>query len=194
MKPILQLLLVSISCILPLAAQEAPKVADPFEDGMRQAFTAYKKGDNEAVTAKLRELLKLMDEKGAAKMGGLLPDMLGTWKGESLKHDDATPGSGISISRTYVSGEHQITIRIVKDSPLVSQLLPLLLNEDLLRMANRKTYRVSGEMAVMEGEEKLQLVVDQRIYVELEGNSGTAEADLVALAEKLDLKSLAKIK
>jgi len=195
MKPILQLLVVSISCMLPLSGQEPAKTADPFEDGMRQAFAAYKKGDNEAVTAKLRELLKLMEEKGAAKLGGLLPDMLGTWKGESIKRDDmGVIGGGVSMARTYVSGEQQITIKVVKDSPLVNQMLPLLLNEDLIRMTNRKTHRISGEMGIMEGENKLQIIVDQRIYLELLGNAGVKESDLVALAGKLDLKAMAKLK
>jgi hypothetical protein len=182
--------------MLPLLGQEPAKAAaDPFEDGMRQAFTAYKKGDNEAVTAKLRELLKLIEEKGAAKLGGLLPETLGAWKGENLKRDEmGVLGGGVSMARTYVSGEHQITVKIVKDSPLVNQMLPLLLNEDLIRMTNRKTHRISGEMGIMEGDNKLQIIVDQRIYVELLGNDGTGETDLVALAEKLDLKAMAKIK
>lgn len=195
MKPILTLCLISISCILPMAAQEAAKSADPFEEGMRQAFTAYKKGDNEAVTAKLRELLKLMDEKGAAKLGGLLPDTLGDWKGESLKRDDTGAlGGGISMSRTYLSAQNRITVKIVKDSPLVTQLLPLLTNEDLVRITGRKTHRIAGETAIMEGEHKLQIVLDGRIYVEFEGSDAVGETDLVGFATKLDLAKISKLK
>ncbi len=195
MKPILKLLPVFISCTMPLAAQNEPKPADPFEDGMRQAFNAHKKGDNEAVAAKLRELLKLLDEKGAAKLGELLPATVGDWKGDAVKRDEpGTAGGGISMSRTYASAEKQITARIVKDSPLVGQLLPLFVNEDLLKMANRKLHRISGQTAVMDGESKLQIVVDQRIYVELEGTGSVGESELVAFAEKLDLAAVAKIK
>ncbi len=195
MKPFLQLLVVSISCMLPLFSQEPAKNADPFEEGMRQAFASYKKGDSEAVTTKLRELLKLMEEKGAAKVGGLLPDTIGSWKGETIKRDDmGVLGGGIAMTRTYVFGERQITVKVVKDSPLVQQMLPLLLNEELIRITNRKTHRISGEMGIMEGENKLQIIVDQRIYLELLGNTGTGESELVSMAGKLDLKAMAKLK
>jgi hypothetical protein len=103
-------------------------------------------------------------------------------------------GGGISISRAYTLGKREITAKVIKDSPLVKQLIPLIANEDLLRLTNRKTYRISGETAVMEGARKLQLVVDGRILVELVGNEEVEEKDLVALARKLDLAALAKMK
>ncbi|MEO5917805.1 MAG: hypothetical protein ABIS50_26470 [Luteolibacter sp.] len=168
-------------------------MADPFEDGMRQAFTDYKKGDNEAVSAKLRDLLKIMDEKGAAKVGGLLPDAMDAWKGETVKREDV-PGGGVSMSRVYVSGAHRITVKVIKDSPLVAQLLPLLANEELIKMTNRKTHRIAGETAIMEGEHKLQVVLDERIYVEFEGDEGTGETELVSFATKIDLAKLGKLK
>jgi hypothetical protein len=46
----------------------------------------------------------------------------------------------------------------------------------------------------MEGEHKLQLVLDQRIYVELVSDETVAEKDLVAAARKLDLSEIAKLK
>ena len=155
--------------------------------------TDYKKGDNEAVSAKLRELLKLMDEKNAAKVGGLLPDTLEAWKGESVKRENV-PGGGISMSRVYVSGEHRITVKVIKDSPMVTQLLPLLANEDLIKMTNRKTHRIAGETAIMEGEHKLQIVLDERIYVEFECDEAIGETELVSFATKIDLPRMAKLK
>ena len=181
---------------LPLAAAEPAKAAvDPFEDGMREAFVAYKKGDDEAVTAKLRTLLKLMEEKGARKVGEVLPETVEEWRGEALKRDDmASFGGGLAISRTYEKGKQEITVKVVKDSPVVNQLIPMIANEELLRLANRKTHSVSGETAVMEGEHKLQLVVDKRIYVEFTGDETSGENELLGLARKLDLNALAKMK
>lgn len=187
--------LATLSSLFPLAAKEEPAKPDGFEEGMRQAFVAYKKGDHEAVTAKLRELLKLMEEKGAAEVGKLLPDLVDGWKGESLKRDDfGALGGGISMSRTYVSGERRIVVKVIKDSPVVKQLLPLIGNEDLLRLGNRKTHRISGGTAIMEGEHKLQMVLDERIYLELAGDEATGEKELVGFARKLDLGGLAKMK
>lgn len=200
MKPILKLTVAAaVSTLLPLPAVAQPAAAPPvkiegFEEGMRQAFAEYKKGDTDAVTAKLRELLKLMEAQNTAKIGALLPDMIDAWKGENLRIDDAAGGGGSTISRNYASGENRILVRVVKDSPTVTELLPLFANEELIRMTQRKMHKISGQTAVMEGENKLQIVVDGRILVELEGDAATGETGLVAFANKLDLAALAKIK
>ncbi len=195
MNLILRLLAAAACTVTVLSARDAPKKNDLFESGLRQVYEDYQKGDDAAVTEKLRILLKMMEEKGAAKVGELLPEILEEWKGGSLKQEDMTVvGGGISISRTYLSGKKEITAKVIKDSPLAKQLIPLIANEDLLKLTNRKTYRISGETAVMEGERKLQLVADGRILVELTGNAEAEEKDLVALVRKLDLNALAKMK
>ena len=187
-------LLASASLLFAFAARAETPRPDPFEEGMRQAFMDYKKGDNEAVTAKLRELLKLMEERDAQKVGGLHPAVLNGWKGERLQRDDlGIVGGGLSISRVYVSGKRDITVKVMKDSPLVKQLLPLLTNEDLIRMSNRKTHNIAGETAIMEGEKKMRLVLDGRILVELVAGGDAGERELVAAVRKLDLKALAKM-
>ena len=160
---------------------------------MRQAFKDYKAGNDEAVTTQLQALLKMMDEKGAAKAGELFPETLGDWKGETVE-TESIPGGGISLTRVYLSGEHRITVKVIKGSPLVAQLLPLLANEDLIKMTNRKTHVIDGETAIMEGEHKLQLVVDSRIYVELEGDDATDGTELVNAATKLGVSQFAKLK
>ncbi|RYD68787.1 MAG: hypothetical protein EOP84_29690 [Verrucomicrobiaceae bacterium] len=171
------------------------KKPDLFESGLRQVMDDYRKGNEEAVVEKLRVLLKMMEEKGAKKVGDLLPEAIDAWKGESLKQEDLGAfGGGVSMSRVYVSGKKEVTVKVIKDSPVVKQLIPLIANEELMKLANRKTYSISGETAAMEGEKKLQLVVDQRILVELNANAEAEEKDLVALARKLDLNALAKMK
>lgn len=186
-------LLLTILAATLVSAQ--PAKPDPFEEGMRQAFAEYKKGNHEAVTAKLRELIKLEEERGAAKVGSVLPDAVEGWKGETVKNEDLTiVGGGRSISRVYVSGNRLITVKVIKDSPLVKQLIPLLTNEDLLRAGNRKTHSIGGETAIMEGERKLQMVLDERIYLEITGDETIVEKDIVAFTRKLDLKALEKLK
>ena len=194
MKPTLTLFAALVLSASPFV-DAVEKDSDPFEKGMRQAFSDYKKGDDAAVTEQLRELLKMLEERGAEKVGEILPREVGEWRGELVKREDlSVVGGGISISRVYSSGNKSIMVKVMKDSPLVKQLLPLILNEELVRMSNRKTYRISGETAIMDGEDKLQMVVDDRIFVELSVNSEAHEKDLVALVRKLDLNALAKIK
>lgn len=189
-------ILAAAACTATLGfAKDEARKPDLFESGLRQVMEDYRKGDDAAVTEKLRILLKMMEEKGAAKVGETLPEEIEGWEGGALKREDLTVvGGGISISRTYVSGKKEVVAKVIKDSPLMKQLIPLIANEDLLKLTNRKTYRISGETAVMEGERKLQLVADGRILVELVGNAETEEKDLVALVRKLDLKALAKMK
>lgn len=195
MRSILPLFAAAAMTVPVHAANEPAKKPDLFESGLRQVMDDYRKGDDEAVMEKLRILLKMMEEKGAKKVGELLPEEIAGWKGESLKQDDlGVVGGGVSMSRLYASAKKQVTVKVIKDSPLVKQLIPLIGNEELMRLANRKTYRISGETAAMEGEKKLQMVVDGRILVELLANAEAEEKDLVALARKLDLNALAKMK
>ena len=76
----------------------------------------------------------------------------------------------------------------------MSDLLPLFVNEELLKLTNRKMHKISGVTAAMEGENKIQLIVDERIYIELEGEGGAGETELVDVAGKLDLPAMAKIR
>lgn len=195
MKAILPLLAAALGTVTLASAKDEPEKPDLFESGLRQVMDDYRKGDDAAVSEKLRILLKMMEEKGAERVGGVLPEEIEDWQGKSLKRDElGAVGGGLSISRTYISGKKEVNAKVIKDSPLVKRLIPLIANEDLLKLTNRKTYRISGETAVMEGERKLQLVVDGRILVELVGNGESEEKDLVALVRKLDLNALAKMK
>jgi hypothetical protein len=197
MKTTLHFALLSCALALPVLGQApAPAAADPFETGMREAFTTYKKGDSEATAAKLRELLKVLDSKAVAKLGTLLPDMLGDWKADALKTEEPTTSTGVvTMTRNYASGDKKVTVRVAKDSPSLSELLPLLVNEELLKLANRNVHKIAGQTAVMEGGTKLQVAVDERILVELQQAGGSVtEAELVELAGKLDLAAMAKVK
>lgn len=167
---------------------------DEVEAGLRQVYSTYKSGDNQEVLNQLRALVKLVESKAADAVSELLPAEVGDWKGESLNREDLTiAGGGISILRKYVSEEKQITVKVIKDAPVLKPMIDLIGNKDLLALSNRKTHRISGETAVMEGERKLQVVLDERIYVELVGNDKADEGDLVTLARRLDLRALAKL-
>jgi len=186
-----------VSFALPASAQDPKKkiIDAAFDEGMRAAFADYKKGDTEAVTAKLRELLKLLEEDSAEKVGELLPETIEFWKGGTLKRDDiGALGGGVSISRSYTASNREVTVKVVKDSPLAKQIIPLLGNDDLVRLSGRKTHRIGGQTAVMDGEKKLQMVVDGRILVEVAGNEHATEKDLLLITKALDLKALEKMK
>ncbi|RYD18311.1 MAG: hypothetical protein EOP88_23010 [Verrucomicrobiaceae bacterium] len=195
MKPTLKLLLISLSLAAPLAAQDAAKTPDAFETGLREAFNAHKNGNDEATAAKLRELLKILEGKSVAKLGEFLPETLGAWKGEALVIEEpSTSGEGAGVSRAYVSGAQKIVVRVVKDYPKLGELLPMFVNEELLRLANRTLHKISDQPALMDGSDKLQLVVDERIYVEFLASGGAGETEMVALAGLLNIPAMVNIK
>jgi hypothetical protein len=189
--------LLTASCLL-LALGFTPAMGqsnDPVEEGLREAFKLHQRGDAAATAAKLRELVKLLEEKSNARVAGtLLPATIGDWKGEPVKRDDlAFLGGGTSLSRTYADGGKKLTVKVVKDSPLAKQLAAFLLNETLVAASGRKTHSISGKTAVQEGERKLQMVLEQDILLEVEGGENADARDLVALARKLDLRALARM-
>lgn len=173
-------------------AQQAK--TDAMSTGLRDAYNLHQKGDNEALTAKLRELIKLAEEAGAKKLASRLPDAIGEWKGEEIKPEDLTLlGGGTSLSRTYKSGEKKISVKVVKDSPLAKQIAPLLKNEEFLAISGRKTERISGRTAVYEGDRKLQMIIGDDLYLEVAGNEPCDAKDVAGLARKLDIRSLERL-
>lgn len=192
-KTVAALFLVSLCFAIPCHGEEKEE-PDEVENALRQVYATYKAGDKQEVLSQLRALVRLVEGKAAEAVGELLPAEVDDWKGESMKREDLTfAGGGISIARTYVSGERQITVKVIKDAPVLKPMIELLGNKNLLALGTRETHRISGETAVMEGERKLQMVLDQRIYVELVANEGADGKDLVSLARKLDLRALAKL-
>ena len=170
------------------------KTEDEIEMGLRNVFTVYKKGDKKEALERMRALVKLMEANSADAVAELLPEEVGDWKGETMKKEDLTiAGGGVSISRVYVDGEKNVTVKVIKDAPVIKPIIAMLGNKELLALSGRKTSRISGELAVMEGERKLQMVLDERIFVELEGNAASDERDLVSLARKLDLRAISKL-
>lgn len=192
--PAFLLSLVLVPFVHTSTAAEVKK-EDAVEMALREVFITYKTGDDEAALTQMRKLVKLMEEKGATAVGDKLPAEIGEWKGEAMKKDDiAMIGGGISISRVYLNNDQKVTVKVMKDAPAIRPFLALVGNKEFLALSGRKTISIAGEDAAMERAHKLQLVLDKRIYVELDGNEKVEERDLVSLARKLDLRALSKLK
>ena len=175
---------------LAVGGEESAAIAT----GLREAYKLNEKNDHQALAAKLRELLKQVEQAGAKKLAGHLPEQLGEWKGAELKPEDLTlAGGGISLSRTYANGEKKITVKAVKDSPVAGKFLPLLQNEQLIAASGRKTERVDGKLGVYENERKLQMAISDTVYLEVAGNEKCGTNDIASLARKLDLRALAQL-
>jgi len=192
MKTILHLVLASLMIGLTTAA---PKKKDPVEKGLREAYDLYKKRNYGQVSDKLRELLKLLDEKNQKRAGVVLPEEIKDWKGGDLVREDLDAlGGGLSVKRRYQNGRKNITVKLVKDSPLADKIMKLLTNDGLVALSKRKTHTISGIRAVMENERKLQMVIGDEILLEVQGDKDTNEQDVVGFTRKLDIKLMKKMK
>ncbi len=190
--------IIALSCSLlsfPMMSSAAEDLKpDEVELALREVYKSYKAGEDKQALEATREVVKLLEVKVADKVGEQLPEKVGDWKGESFRKDDlALLGGGISISRTYVLEDAKVTVKVMKDVPALKGVIAMLGNEELLKLGNRKTIWISGQTAVMDGENKLQFVLDGRIYLELLGNAKAGEKELVAFARKLDLREIAKL-
>jgi hypothetical protein len=186
--------LVAMTMVMTSAVAVGAPEADPVESGLRDAFRLYQAEKFGEVSAKLRELLKLLEEKEADRVGEILPAKIDDWEGDELKREDlALLGGGVSVQRDYFWGVKKVNIKLVKGSPLLKGVLALLENKDVVALSGRKTHTIFGETAVMESDRKLQLVIDGEILVEVTGNEHTSESDVVGLARELDVKELKKM-
>lgn len=181
-------------CVLGGIGTAAPK-GDEIETGLRDAYKLYQEKKYGEVGDKLRIILKMLEEKNADRVEVVLPRKVGDWVGGELTREDLELlGGGLSMKRSYRWGAKTVTVKLVKDSPLVDKLLPLLQNEQLIEASGRKVHTISGEKAVMEHDRKLQMVIEDEILLEVTGNEKAKEMDVVGIARKLDIRLMKKMK
>lgn len=172
-----------------------PKKKDPIEQGLREAYDEYKKRNYGQVSDKLRELIKLLEAKNEKRAGIVLPETVKDWHGGDLIRENLDAlGGGLSVKRHYQNKRKNISVKLVKDSPLADRIMKLLTNDVLVKASNRKTHTVNGVRAVMEHERKLQMVIGDEILLEVVGDKDTTELDVVGFTRKLDINLMKKMK
>ncbi|MEZ5301113.1 MAG: hypothetical protein R3F11_10735 [Verrucomicrobiales bacterium] len=178
------------------AAAANPTRADEVTDALREAYKLYENKDLSGATEKVREVLEKLEAKSAKLVGEVLPPKLGDWQGANAsKENTAFIGGGVSVANTYRKGNAEVTVKIIRDSPLMDGIAKLLSNKDVLKFSGLKTESIGGETAVIQGEgadATLRLAVEG-ILVEVKGGRGADDSDLVAVARKLDLNLLKKL-
>lgn len=169
----------------------ADEVGDLFKDSWKK----YKSEDYGEVIGKLRDLIKLLEDKTAQRAEVVIPERVADWSGGDLKRESLVfLGGGVSVQRSYRQGAKEITVKMVKDSPLGDELMKILNNDDLIKASGKRVHTIYGEKAIVENERKLLMVVDNEIFLEITGDNDTRSADLVKFTRKLDLRSMKKMK
>ncbi len=105
-------------------------------------------------------------------------------------------GGGINVSRSYHSTDGQeVRIEMITDSPLLSSVMMLLSNP--LIMGGGRLVAINGEKGIEEWrpEEhsgKIQIVLQNRMLITVEGNNLKSKDILYDFAKKLDFARIKK--
>jgi hypothetical protein len=173
-------------------AMALPARADDISDAMGAAQRAYQAGRIQDAQAALQEALQLLAQRGAAALGAALPEALPGWTAEDVQ----TSAAGVAgvfgattASRRYTNAQGQsVEIQVMSDNPMIAQLAAVMSNP-MLAGAMGRLVRIGEQRAIQSSDGNVQMLVDNRILVQVQGNA-TPEAKL-AHARAIDFVRLA---
>ena len=171
-------LLVTAALMAAMAA--SPARADEISDAIAEAQRAYQGGQVQAAQTALQEALQLLSQRAAAGLAAALPNPLPGWTAEEA-NTNAAGGVGLfggsTATRTYRNAREQsVEIQVVSDNPMVAQLAAILANP-MLAGAMGRLVRVGEQRAIQSNDGDIQMLVDNRILVQVQGDA-PAEAKL----------------
>lgn len=186
-----------LSCITLAAAALVPSsYADEIIDAIDEATASYKSGDFSNASAQLDYASSLVRQKKAAVVVALFPEALPGWTAEEAESDSAAGmfmGGGVSASRSYYRDDAGIDVNLVIDSPMLQSVMMMLSNPAFMTMSGGKLVKVQGNKAILQSEDdrhSLNVVVNGNALITIEGSGGATKDDVLAYAEKLNLKAL----
>jgi len=169
-----------------------PVRADEISDAIGEAQRAYQGGRVEEARTALQEALQLLQQRAAAGLAAALPEPLPGWTAE-----EATSSAvgltglfgGSTAARSYRNARGQrVEIQVMSDNPMITQLAAILANP-MLAGAMGRIVRVGEQRAIQGNDGNIQMLVDNRIVVQVEGDA-PPEAKL-AYARAINLARLA---
>jgi hypothetical protein len=164
--------LLSAAAAAMLAA--APARADDIANAMTEAQRAYQGGQIQAAQTALQEALQLLSQRAAAGLAAALPAALPGWTAEEPQSSAAGVAGlfgGSSASRTYRNAQDQsVEIQVMSDNPMIAQLGPILANP-MLAGAMGRLVRIGEQRAIQGNDGNVQMLVDNRILVLVQGDA-----------------------
>lgn len=183
-------ILLSTALVALIAA--APARADDIANAITEAQRAYQGGQIQAAQTALQEALQLLSQRAAAGLAAALPDALPGWTAEEASSNAAGAAGlfgGATASRSYRNAQGQsIEIQVMSDNPMIAQLGPILANP-MLAGAMGRLVRIGEQRAIQGNDGNVQMLVDNRILVQVQGDAA-AEAKL-AYARAINVARLA---
>jgi hypothetical protein len=180
------------AALLPFLAT-APARADDVSDAIAEAQRAYAGGNLQATQTALQEAIQLLAQRAAAGLAGALPAALPGWTAEEPQSNAAGVAGifgGSTASRRYTNAQDQsVEIQVMSDNPMIAQLGVVLANP-MLAGAMGRLVRIGEQRAIQGNDGNIQMLVDNRILVQVQGDA-PAEAKL-AYARAIDFARLAR--
>ncbi|HLP01377.1 MAG TPA: hypothetical protein VK163_05075 [Opitutaceae bacterium] len=174
--------------------------ADDVTDSLDAAKEAYDAGNYSQAITSLDAANQFIRQKKAELVAKLLPDAPKGWEASEAQTEAAASsmlGGGVTATRNYNRGESSVTMKIQSDSA-VMQYAMMFSNPMMLAASGAKLETIQGQSVSVAFEKggnsgSIKAVVDNRYYVEIEGNSVTAD-DLRTFAKAFDFAKLAAMK
>ncbi len=167
-----------------------PAEADEVTDAIAEAQRAYQAGQIPQAQTALQEALQLMAQRAAAGLAGALPDALPGWTAEEATSNAAGAGmfGGAQAARSYRNAQGQtVEIQVMSDNPMIAQLGPILSNP-MLAGAMGRLVRI-GELRAIQGNDgNIQMLVDNRILVQVQGDAPVEQK--LAYARAINIQRL----
>lgn len=181
-----------VAAALAASLSAATARADEVSDAITEAQRAYQGGQLQAAQTALQEALQLLQQRAAAGLAAALPNALPGWTAEEASSGTAGMAGlfgGTTASRTYRNAQGQsVEIQVMSDNPMIAQLAVVLSNP-MLAGAMGRLVRVGEQRAIQANDGNIQMLVDNRILVQVQGDA-PAEAKL-AFARAINLARLA---
>ncbi|HWT11055.1 MAG TPA: hypothetical protein VN329_17920 [Roseomonas sp.] len=161
------------TAVMAVLAATAPARADEVSDAIAEAQRAYQSGQVQAAQTALQEALQLIAQRAAAGLAAALPDALPGWTAEEPTSSAAGAGlfGGATASRSFRSAQGQtVEIQVMSDNPLIAQLGPILANP-MMAGAMGRLVRIGDQRAIQGNDGNIQMLVDNRILVQVQGDA-----------------------
>lgn len=163
-----------IAATIAAALVMTPVRADEISDAISEAQRAYQGGQVREAQTALQEALQLLQQRAAAGLAGALPEALPGWTAEDPTSNAVGVAGlfgGSTASRTYQNAQGQsVEIQVMSDNPMIAQLAAVLSNP-MLAGAMGRLVRVGDQRAIQSNDGNIQMLVDNRILVQVQGDA-----------------------
>lgn len=165
--------------------------ADPVEEALEAARSAYAAGDLSGTAAQITAASRAVFELQGERLQAMLPEAPAGWSREIEQRDEGasmmmTSLVGNSVAARYRRGDEEFTLTLTADSPLVAQMAGMLGNLQMMSMVG-KVRKIAGQ-DMLEQDQTLSGLAAGRVLVQAQGMDSEAMQEVL---EQIDFARLA---